>query len=230
MWLRRRACQGGDPSQWAAATRAKGRNGRPGLKDVRLPIQQGQNAFPSAFGRGTEPAVIADALKTFGQDVLEKTAQEQEILAKLVLGQRGGIALKMFGQFADISHVLFFSRQAIIFKLDELLELSDRGVVYMHRPGRLLSCERNFPAKPSETMGEKIDDASITAQVKSTLMAHRSTSALKTKVETTDGVVTISGTAKNDAEKSLVTKLVTDVDGVISVVNNMIVSEPEAKN
>jgi hyperosmotically inducible protein len=86
------------------------------------------------------------------------------------------------------------------------------------------------PAKPSETMGEKIDDASITAQVKSTLMAHRSTSALKTKVETTNGVVTISGTAKNDAEKSLVTKLVTDVDGVISVVNNMIVSEPVAKN
>src|ERR1017187_8186526 len=85
MWLRRRACQGGDPSQWAAATRAKGRNGRPALKDVRLPIQQGQNAFPSAFGRGTEPAVIADALKTFGQDVLEKTAQE------LHHGQRQGM-------------------------------------------------------------------------------------------------------------------------------------------
>jgi len=77
------------------------------------------------------------------------------------------------------------------------------------------------PAKPGETIGEKIDDASITAQVKSSLMSHRSTSAIKTKVKTTDGVVTISGIAKNDAEKSLVTKLVTDIDGVISVVNNM---------
>ena len=77
------------------------------------------------------------------------------------------------------------------------------------------------PAKPSETMGEKIDDASITAQVKSSLMAHRSTSAIKTKVHTTDGVVTISGIAKNAAEKSLVTKLATDIYGVSSVINNM---------
>jgi osmotically-inducible protein OsmY len=75
--------------------------------------------------------------------------------------------------------------------------------------------------KGSSTLGEKIDDASITAQVKASLLAHRSTSALKTKVETTDGVVTVSGIAKNAAEKSLVTKLVTDIDGVNSVINNM---------
>jgi osmotically-inducible protein OsmY len=76
-------------------------------------------------------------------------------------------------------------------------------------------------AKPSETVGEKIDDASITAQVKSSLMSHRSTSAIKTKVKTVDGVVTISGIAKNAAEKSLVTKLATDINGVSSVINNM---------
>ena len=84
------------------------------------------------------------------------------------------------------------------------------------------------PAKPAETIGEKIDDASITAQVKSSLMSHRSTSALKTKVETTDGVVTLSGIAKNDAEKSLVTKLVTDIEGVNSVINNMTIAVPVA--
>ena len=75
----------------------------------------------------------------------------------------------------------------------------------------------------SETAGETIDDASITAQVKSSLLSHRSTSALKTKVNTDNGVVTLSGKAKNDAEKSLVTKLVTDIEGVKSVVNNMTV-------
>jgi len=74
-----------------------------------------------------------------------------------------------------------------------------------------------------ETTGEKIDDASITAQVKSSLLSHRSTSALHTKVSTTDGVVTVSGPAKNEAEKSLVGKLAGDVRGVISVVNNMTV-------
>jgi len=86
------------------------------------------------------------------------------------------------------------------------------------------------PATAGETVGEKIDDASITAQVKSSLLTHRSTSAVKTKVETTDGVVTISGIAKNAAEKSLVTKLVTDVNGVSSVVNNMTVAVPIAAN
>jgi hyperosmotically inducible protein len=86
------------------------------------------------------------------------------------------------------------------------------------------------PAKPGETMGEKIDDASITAQVKASLLSHHSTSALKTKVETTDGVVTLSGIAKNDAEKSLVTKLVNDINGVTSVINNMTVEIPAASN
>jgi osmotically-inducible protein OsmY len=78
---------------------------------------------------------------------------------------------------------------------------------------------------PGETMGEKIDDASITAQVKGSLLSHRSTSMINTKVTTNDGIVTVSGQAKNAAEKSLVTKLVTDVNGVQSVVNNMTVAE-----
>jgi hyperosmotically inducible periplasmic protein len=84
------------------------------------------------------------------------------------------------------------------------------------------------PAIPSETIGEKIDDASITAEVKSSLLSHRSTSVLKTSVETTDGVVTLTGIAKNDAEKSLVTKLVTDINGVTSVINNMTIAVPVA--
>jgi hyperosmotically inducible periplasmic protein len=59
-------------------------------------------------------------------------------------------------------------------------------------------------------------------------VSHRSTSALHTKVSTTDGVVTVSGTAKNEAEKSLVTKLATDINGVTSVINNMTVAVPVA--
>jgi hyperosmotically inducible periplasmic protein len=79
-----------------------------------------------------------------------------------------------------------------------------------------------------KTIGEKmddaggsIDDASITGQVKMSLLFHRSTSARNTKVETTAGVVTLSGKAKNAAEKDLVTKLVNDINGVKSVNNRM---------
>jgi hyperosmotically inducible periplasmic protein len=85
------------------------------------------------------------------------------------------------------------------------------------------------PAKTGESFGEKIDDASITAQVKSSLLSHRSTSALKTKVATTDGIVTLSGNARNAAEKALVTKLVTDINGVTSVVNNMTIEPAVSK-
>jgi hyperosmotically inducible protein len=86
------------------------------------------------------------------------------------------------------------------------------------------------PATPDATMGDKIDDASITAEVKSSLMSHSGTSAIHTGVTTTDGVVTLSGVAKNDAEKSLVTKLATDINGVASVINNMTIATPLAAN
>jgi osmotically-inducible protein OsmY len=76
---------------------------------------------------------------------------------------------------------------------------------------------------PGETVGENIDDASITTQVKYALLSHKSTSALKTKVVTTDGVVRVTGDAASDAEKSLVTKLASDVRGTKSVTNDMTV-------
>ena len=76
-------------------------------------------------------------------------------------------------------------------------------------------------AKKKQTVGGKIDDASITAQVKMTLLYHRSTSALNTSVATKRGVVTLTGKAKNAAEKDLAAKFANDVHGVKSVNNQM---------
>lgn len=78
-------------------------------------------------------------------------------------------------------------------------------------------------AENTTTVGEKIDDASITSQVKFALLSHKSTSALKTKVTTTDGVVRVTGDVSTAAEKSLVTKLASDVRGTKSVTNDMVV-------
>jgi hyperosmotically inducible protein len=75
--------------------------------------------------------------------------------------------------------------------------------------------------KTSETMGGKIDDASITALVKMTLLYHRSTSALNTSVTTKKGMVTLTGKAGNAAEKDLAGKFSKDVKGVKSVKNQM---------
>jgi osmotically-inducible protein OsmY len=76
-------------------------------------------------------------------------------------------------------------------------------------------------SEKKQTVGGKIDDASITAQVKMTLLYHRSTSALNTSVTTKRGVVTLTGKAKNAAEKDLAAKFANDVKGVKGVNNQM---------
>ena len=76
------------------------------------------------------------------------------------------------------------------------------------------------PKKKQTTMA-KIDDASITAQVKTSLLYHRSTSGLKTSITTKNGVVTLTGKARNAAEKDLAAKYANNVNGVKSVNNRM---------
>jgi osmotically-inducible protein OsmY len=76
---------------------------------------------------------------------------------------------------------------------------------------------------PESSASVTMDDASITSEVKYALLTHRSTSAVKTKVTTKDGVVMISGDANSDAEKDLVSKLASSIRGVRSVDNEMVV-------
>jgi len=84
----------------------------------------------------------------------------------------------------------------------------------------------NIGETTTRTIVEQIDDASITAQVNMALLFHRSTSYLHTTVTTKRGVVTVGGKAKNAAEIDLVTKLVTDIKGVKSIINQMTVEGP----
>lgn len=84
-----------------------------------------------------------------------------------------------------------------------------------------------MPPPVERSLGEKLDDASITAQVKMALLTHRSTSSVKTKIVTREGEVTLTGIANNAAEKALVTKLVGDIQGVTSVKNDMTLEAPK---
>ncbi len=82
------------------------------------------------------------------------------------------------------------------------------------------------PDRPvHRSLGQKVDDASITAEVKTTLLFHKSTHALATRVTTKHGVVTLHGEARNPAEKALVTKLAEDIEGVRHVNNQMSVQK-----
>jgi len=80
--------------------------------------------------------------------------------------------------------------------------------------------------KNDQNKDNKIDDASITAQVKMAFLTHHSTSAFKTGVETNKGIVTLSGNATSGAGKDMATKVAQDINGVSNVVNNMTIVNP----
>jgi osmotically-inducible protein OsmY len=79
------------------------------------------------------------------------------------------------------------------------------------------------PNKPHRTVEEFIDDASIKAQIKLALAFHRGTNAFRADITVNKGVVTVSGKAKNAAEKELVSKRIEDIHGVVRIHNRMII-------
>ena len=72
---------------------------------------------------------------------------------------------------------------------------------------------------------EEIDDVSITAQVRTTLQARRTSNLVCVSVMTRNGKVTITGIASNETEKSLIGRIAGDTRGVSSVDNLMTLEE-----
>lgn len=88
------------------------------------------------------------------------------------------------------------------------------------------------PPTRARTDGERsfgaiVDDASITAAIKSKLLWSRYTDGLDTTVETLDGVVTLTGTADSGEAKELANMLARDTRGVTKVDNRLTV-DPSA--
>lgn len=69
-------------------------------------------------------------------------------------------------------------------------------------------------------------DAWFREKIKATLLFHRSVSAKNTEVDVKDGIVTLRGSAVSTAQKDLTTEYAKDVEGVIKVVNEMVVAVP----
>ncbi|WP_284617486.1 BON domain-containing protein [Aquabacterium humicola] len=74
-----------------------------------------------------------------------------------------------------------------------------------------------------ETVGEYIDDASITTQVKAKFVEAKTVDAASIKVETLNGEVMLSGFAKNATEKADAERIARDVRGVKRVKNEIAV-------
>ena len=72
-----------------------------------------------------------------------------------------------------------------------------------------------------ETVGAYVDDAAITTSVKSRFVSNKDVDAASISVETLNGVVMLSGFAKNMMEKSTAGSIAMQVGGVKSVKNDM---------
>ena len=72
-----------------------------------------------------------------------------------------------------------------------------------------------------KTVGETIDDATITTRVKTAFINDPVVGALRIDVDTFKGVVTLSGRVKSQAERDQAIGLARNIDGVIEVKDAM---------
>jgi hyperosmotically inducible protein len=73
----------------------------------------------------------------------------------------------------------------------------------------------------SRSVGRTIDDATITASVKSRLVADRAANLTRVDVDTNRGTVYLNGTVETAEQKAKAEQLAWQAEGVKSVVNNL---------
>ena len=78
-------------------------------------------------------------------------------------------------------------------------------------------------SRGQQTVGAYVDDAAITASVKTRMLDDERVAGTSITVETLNGTVMLSGFAKTQAEKAAAESIASKVDGVKSVKNEITV-------
>jgi hyperosmotically inducible periplasmic protein len=81
----------------------------------------------------------------------------------------------------------------------------------------LLGCA----AMTGKTAGENVDDASVTAAVKSQLVMDKAANLTRVDVDTNNGIVHLNGTVESSEQKGRAEELARRVKGVRKVVNDL---------
>lgn len=74
-----------------------------------------------------------------------------------------------------------------------------------------------------KSLGQNIDDKSVTAMAKARLVADRAKNLTSVDVDTNQGVVYLNGNVATAAQKAEAERIVRQVDGVREVVNNLMI-------
>jgi hyperosmotically inducible protein len=76
-------------------------------------------------------------------------------------------------------------------------------------------------ATTGKTAGQNVDDATITASVKSKLVADKASNLTRIDVDTNNGTVYLNGTVDSPEQKTKAEQLAWQAKGVKAVVNNL---------
>ena len=79
-------------------------------------------------------------------------------------------------------------------------------------------------AMTGKTAGQNVDDAALTASVKSTLVADKVSNLTRVDVDTNNGVVSLNGVVDSAQQKARAEDLARRVNGVRGVNNNLQIS------
>jgi hyperosmotically inducible periplasmic protein len=103
--------------------------------------------------------------------------------------------------------------------VDGVTEVTNRLVVVAPEEARAGQSEDD------RALSAKVEDATLTAEVKTKLLANEQTDGLDINVDTVRNAVTLSGTVDSSAEKDLAGEIARQVEGVADVSNKLMVSE-----
>jgi osmotically-inducible protein OsmY len=85
----------------------------------------------------------------------------------------------------------------------------------------LLAVTAGCTAMTGKSAGENVEDANITAQVKTKLAAEKLATLTKVDVDTNKGTVYLTGNVENATVKARATEVARSVSGVRDVVNHL---------
>ncbi len=175
-----------------------------------------------ALGVATTPALAADALPS---DTWSKAA----LTTTYALNRH----LNPFRIDVDVNHGVATLRGQVDSEVDRALaeELAlgvdgIREVINQLKvvPGDLGDQAARAPGAPERSFLRKVEDANITAKVKSQLLWNESTHGLDINVDTRSGIVKLKGSVASDAESQLAEQIARNTGDVLGVENNLRIS------
>ncbi len=178
-------------------------------------------AMTTAGMLGLAPFHVQAAETDVGTQLTEAT-QEGKIWTLIALDRHlnpFGIEVEVKGHTATLTGSV---ESDIDRDLAEQLALGTEGVNEVDNQLTVTPSAADDQSKPQ--LSQQMDDATLTAMVKSKLLWNSNTEGLDINVTTTQGVVTLKGHAASDEAKKLAAQLATNTKGVKKVDNQLMVS------